>query len=147
MFKCSPIYQDNALVGVDLTNDKQRDKARAAVLSLKFKVISLGKDNKGRPISSLVVLPTVAPPSKLPVVKATLLNVLDAMLQKEDLKTERCVNTDLCEHTGILRGSMHKHLDRLQQMGCVKRGTGKSYLTPMGRAVLDNAGYTRDEEE
>ena len=145
MFKCSPVYQDHLLVGIDMANDKQRDKARAEVLNLKMKLITLGKDKKGKDISSLVVVPTLAPPSKLPVVRQALMTVLDAMLQEEDLKTERCINTNLCDHTGILRGTMHKHLDTLQNMGLVKRGVGKSYLTPLGRAVLDAAGIKRED--
>lgn len=147
MFKCRPVYQDNLLVGIDVTNDKQRDKARAAILNLKLRVIPLGLDSRGKPISSLVVVPTMDPPSKLPNVKKTLLNVLDAMLQEEDLKTERCLNTDLCNRTGILRGTMHRYLDQLQDMKCVKHSVGKSHLTPTGRAVLDAAGIKREEVE
>lgn len=147
MFKCSPLYQDNKLVGVDVVNDKQRDKARASVMNLKFQLVSLGTDNRGKDISSLVVVPTLEPPSKLPTVRKTLLNVLDAMLQKEDLRTERCLNTDLCNHTGILRGTMHRYLDQLQHLKCVKHSVGKSYLTPLGRAVLDAEGIKREEPE
>lgn len=147
MFKCKPIYQDNLLVGIDVANDKQRDKARAAVLNLKLRVVPLGTDARGKEISSLVVVPTVEPPSKLPVVKKALLTVLDAMLQQEDLKTERCSNSALCDHTGILRGTMHRYLDQLQDLRCVKHSVGKSYLTPLGRAVLDAAGIKREEPE
>lgn len=147
MFKCRPVYQDNLLVGIDVTNDKQRDKARAAVLNLKLRLVPLGIDARGKDYSSLVVVPTLEAPSKLPVVKKTLLNVLDAMLQQEDLRTERCLNTDLCNHTGILRGTMHKYLDQLQDLKCVKHSIGKSSLTPMGRAVLDAAGIKREEPE
>lgn len=147
MFRCAPIYQNNLLVGMDLSNDKQRDKARAAVLTLKFTVVDLGKDHKGREMNSLVIAPVLHPPSSLPVLNKIQMTVLNAMLQKEDLKTERCYNTDLCEYTGILRGSMHKHLDKLQTMKLVKHSVGRSHLTSLGRAVLDNAGLKRDEPQ
>lgn len=142
MFKCSPTYQNNVLVGLDLANDKQRDKSRAEKLPLRLRKVKLSKDR-----DSLVVVPTIAPPSTLPSVKDALLRVLEAMLQKEDLNSERCLNTDLCNYTGILRGTMHKHLDRLEYLKCVKRGTGKSYLTPLGRAVLDAEGIKREDPE
>lgn len=152
MFSCKPVYQDNLLVGLDVANDKQRDKARAGVLNLKLKVVPLGKDKNGRDVDSLVVVPTLSPPSKLPTLRQTLMNVLDAMLQKEDLKTERCLNKDVIDHTGVDRSNMSRYLDQLQDLKCIKRGVGKSYLTTVGRAVLDAAGIKRedpkeDEEE
>lgn len=147
MFRCDPIYQNNLLVGIDVSNDKQRDKARSAKLNLRFTSVVVGKNTKGEEVTSLVVLPTLTPPSKLPVVTAKLLRVLDAMLQEEDLKTERCLNTHLCDHTGMLRGTMHRYLDQLQDMRCVKRGVGKSFLLPLGRQVLDAEGITRDDPD
>jgi hypothetical protein len=151
MFSCRPVYQDHRLVGIDVANDKQRDKARAATLNLKLKVVVLGKDKRGEDIDSLVVLPTLAPPSKLPKVRQTLLDILDAMLQVENIKTERCINKDIAFHLGDehfeRRGVLKKQLDELHHKGLVKHGVGKSYLTTLGRAVLDNAGIRREKED
>lgn len=150
MFKCHPVYQDHVLVGIDVSNDKQRDKARAEVMHLKLKLIPLGMDKRGKPVDSLVVVPTMEAPSKIPTVKDELLVVLDGMLQTEDLRTERCRTTTLCLHiwgSDKKRGTLHKYLDRLQGLKCVKHGVGTSYLTSMGRAVLDKAGIKREEQE
>jgi hypothetical protein len=146
MFKCMPVYQDNLLVGIDITNDKQRDKARAAALNLKLRVVPLGNDNKGRPVSSLVVVASIEPPSKLPTVKRELLDVLDAMLQCEDIRTERCQHVALEAYLSRSKATVWKQLDKLDVMKCVKKGTGRSSLTTLGRAVLDKAGITRVEE-
>lgn len=147
MFKCLPVYQDNVLVGIDVVNDKQRDKARATALNLKLRVVLVGKDKKGNDVSSLVVVPTLEPPSKLPTLKRELLDVLDAMLQCENRKTERCQHDDLEEYLNRSKATLWKQLDKLDFLKCVKKGTGRSSLTTMGRAVLDKAGIKREEPE
>ncbi len=134
MFKCRPTYQDHVLTGLSLSNDKQRDKERSEEVSLRLKAVE----------ESLVVAPTMAPPSEIPTISKTLRRILTCMVVMEDPKTERVVNTDIVEGTGINRGSVHRMLDQLQHKRLVKRGTGKSYLTPLGRAVLDK---NKDEEE
>lgn len=147
MFRCSPLFQENVLTGLDLSNDKQRDAARANVVNLKFKVIDLGLDRKSKPLNSLVVVPTIAPPSTLPEVKRGLMAVLVAMLQLEDVRSEKVHNTSVCDYTGMNRGTVHKRLEKLAQMKLVKHREGKSSLTTLGRAVLDAAGIKREEPE
>lgn len=145
MFKCTPVYEDNLLAGIDVGNDKQRDQARTAAHNLRLKSVVVGEDSEGQDISSLVVIPTMAPPSKIPTVKSALLCILEAMLQTEDLKTEKCHNQDIAEYTNIHRGTIHKRLERLAAMGLVKHREGKSALTTLGRAVLDAEGIKREE--
>lgn len=147
MFRCRPVYQDNTLIGIEVTNDKQRDKARAAVLNLKLRIIPLGVDARKKPISSLVVVPTMEPPSKLPVLKKELLDVLDAMLQCENQTTERCQHEDVEEALSRTKSAVWKQLDKLDALKCVKKGTGRSSLTTLGRAVLDAAGIKREDKE
>jgi hypothetical protein len=137
MFKCTPTYQDNVLVGIDVLNDKQRDQARTTTLHLKLPLVITGQNSKGEDVGSLVVVPTMAPRSTLPVVKAEDLRVLRVMVCAEDEKTEKVSNSTIVEATGMLRGTVHKRLERLAQMGLVKHREGKSALTTLGRAVLD----------
>lgn len=147
MFKCKPHYQDNKLAGLDIINDKQRDIARAARVNVKFKTILIGKDEDGDDISSLVPVPTVEAPSKLPKLRPSLLKVLEAMLNVENEKTERVVNKDVERRLGMLKGTLHRNLDELARLKCVKHGDGNSRLTTLGRTVLDEAGIEREPEE
>ena len=147
MFRCSPVYQDHLLVGIDLMNDKQRDNPRAASEHLKIKVVDLGIDKCNQSMSSLVVVPTKEEKNTLPTVNSGLMVILEAMLDLEDLVTEKVYNKQIVDHTGMLRGTVHKRLDRLAEMGLVKHREGKSALTTLGRAVLDAAGKKRAEPE
>lgn len=136
MFKCAPVYQDSRLVGLELSNDKQRDKERAQALNLGLKMSA----------DALVVVPTLTA-TKLPTVTASQMVILDAMLQLEDLVTEKVYNTRIVDYTGMLRGTVHKRLQKLHDMKLVKHREGKSALTTLGRAVLDAAGKKRTEQE
>jgi hypothetical protein len=136
MFKCSPIYQGPVLAGLDILNDKQRDQERAATVSLKLLAVE----------ESLVIVPTMAPPDTLPDISVSDMSVLKSMLTLEDEKTEKVLNKDIVESTGMWKGTVHKRLERLAYLKLVKHREGKSALTTLGRAVLDKAGIKREEE-
>jgi hypothetical protein len=136
MFKCLPTYQDHVLIGLSLSNDKQRDQERAAAVPLKLVPVA----------DSLVVVPTMTPPDALPTLSNSDMRVLQSMLVLEDEKTEKVLNKDIVESTGMWKGTVHKRLERLAYLKLVKHREGKSALTTLGRAVLDKAGIKREEE-
>lgn len=139
MFRCSPTYENNLLVGLELMNDKQRDKARAEKTLLRLRAVEVGEDR-----DSLVVVPTLTPPSLLPKVKAELMLVLQAVEEFEDPRSEKTLNTLIVTERGLLRGTVHKQLERLAALGLVRHNSGKSALTTLGRAVLDS--YQKEKE-
>jgi hypothetical protein len=136
MFRCSPVYHDHVLTGLTILNDKQRDKARAAALPLKLVPVD----------KSLVIIPTMAPIDTMPTISDSDMLVLKSMLMLENEKTEKVLNKDIVESTGMWKGTVHKRLERLAYLKLVKHREGKSALTTMGRAVLDKAGIKREEE-
>jgi hypothetical protein len=137
MFRCDPLHQNGQLIGLQLQNDKQRDKERAKPLQLKLQPYA----------EALVIVPTMAKLDALPTVSKDLLDVLQAMLCLEDEDNEKTRNVDIVNFTGQLKGTVHKRLERLAHLKLVKHREGKSALTTLGRAVLDNAGIKREEPE
>lgn len=146
MFKCKPVYEDNVLVGLEVFNDKQRDKARTATVPLRLKSIDLGVDHRGEALNSLVVVPTLASLHKLPTVEKALFRVLEAVLVLEDEDSEKTRHRDIVDATGMSKASVHRRLEKLAALKLIKHREGKSALTTLGRAVLEKAGITREED-
>lgn len=135
MFRCVPLYQDGQLIGLELQNDKQRDKERAKPLQIKLR----------KAADALVVVPTLKALDALPTISKDLLDILEALLLLEDEDSEKTRHKDIVKFTGQQGGTVHKRLERLAHLKLVKHREGKSALTTLGRAVLDAAGVIREE--
>jgi len=138
MFQCMPVMDVERLDGLTIVNDKQRDNPRAKRLALKLKLVG----------DSLVVVPTMDDKVKLPKVSATLMHVLEGILNTEDPLKEVCRNVELADYLGKSVPAVHENLQNLEGKKLVKHGErGFSSLTTLGRLVLDDAGIEREDIE
>lgn len=137
MFKCSSIYRNGQLYGMEVTNDKARDKERAKPVTMRMRPVA----------DALVPVLGLSDRGTLPEVPKDLLDLLKAVFQLEDENSEKTRHRDIMEYTGQPSSSVHRRLSKLAGLKLIKYREGKSALTTLGRAVLDAEGIKRDEKE
>ncbi len=131
MFRCEHEEKDGQLSGIKLTNDKQRDSARATAETLTIEksqrslVLSLAKPDK-------------VSPSVMRLTSEKLINMLKVAGTIEDTDTEIFTIEDWLPASELKRATFFRERDKLLELRLIRpAGRGAFKFTPRGRETSE----------
>ena len=144
MFKVVGRTHNHQIVGLQLTNDKQKDDAQVPPLEIvlapsRTSLVVTGEALQTRLCNGLVT------GEVLQVHDVFLRNLLLQLVTHESKTTEVVLHNTLLDETGWSRMALHRRLDKLKKLKLITgAGRGKSALTLLGRNTADLGSVTSE---